>query len=93
MKSFTFLMHNIYALGGTVKAMTELANTLADKGHNVKIISIFRAKDKPYFKLNSSIKIKHLVDYRLKPQNVISIFMNRLNKYTPLLKPIYLFKT
>ena len=92
MKSFTFLMHNIYALGGTVKAMTELANTLADKGHNVKIISIFRAKDKPYFKLNSSIKIKHLVDYRLKPQNVISIFMNRLNKYTPLLKPIYLSK-
>lgn len=92
MKSFTFLMHNIYALGGTVKAMTELANTLADKGHNVEIISIFRAKDMPYFKLNSSIKIKHLVDYRLKPQNVISIFMNRLNKYTPLLKPIYLSK-
>ena len=25
MKSFTFLMHNIYALGGTVKAMTHLS--------------------------------------------------------------------
>ncbi|MGW9855905.1 glycosyltransferase involved in cell wall biosynthesis [Staphylococcus hominis] len=92
MKSFTFLMHNIYALGGTVKAITELANTLSDHGHKVEIISIFRAKDIPYFKLNSSIKIKHLVDYRLKPQNVISILMNRLNKYTPLLKPIYLSK-
>lgn len=92
MKSFTFLMHNIYALGGTVKAVSELANTLSDKGHKVEIISIFRAKDTPYFKLNSSVKIKHLVDYRLKPQNIISIFMNRLNKYTPLLKPIYLSK-
>ena len=37
-------MHNIYALGGTVKAMTELANTLADKGHNVEIISILELK-------------------------------------------------
>ena len=36
-------MHNIYALGGT-EAMTELANTLADKGHNVKIISILELK-------------------------------------------------
>jgi hypothetical protein len=97
MKSFTFLMHNIYALGGTVKAITELANgislalkieiistlwplsakvfansvialtvppkayiLLADKGHNVEIISIFRAKDMPYFKLNSSIKIRRI---------------------------------
>ena len=32
MKSFTFFMHNIYALGGTVKAVSELANTLATKG-------------------------------------------------------------
>ena len=74
MKSFTFFMHNIYALGGTVKAVSELANTLADKGHHIEIISVFRAQDEPYFKINDNIKIKTLVDYRL-------------NKYTSLLKP------
>ena len=31
MKSITFLMHNIFAMGGTVKAVTQLANVLADK--------------------------------------------------------------
>ena len=57
MKSFTFFMHNIYALGGTVKAVSELANTLADKGHHIEIISVFRAQDEPYFKINDNIKI------------------------------------
>lgn len=87
MKSFTFFMHNIYALGGTVKAVSELANTLADKGHHIEIISVFRAQDEPYFEINDKIKIKTLVDYRLKPQNTKAIMMNRLNKYTSLLKP------
>ena len=31
MKSFTLFMHNIYAMGGTVKSVTQLANTLAQK--------------------------------------------------------------
>ncbi|PTE70116.1 glycosyltransferase family 4 protein [Staphylococcus devriesei] len=87
MKSFTFLMHNIYAMGGTVKAVTELANTLSNKGHTVNIISVFQAQDKPYFEVNDAIHIKSLIDYRVKPQNIISIMMNRLNTYTPFLKP------
>lgn len=87
MKSFTFFMHNVYALGGTVKAVSELANTLSDKGHHVEIISVFRAQDEPYFKINNNIKIKTLIDYRLKPQNIKAIIMNRINKYTSLLKP------
>ena len=38
-------MHNIYAMGGTVKSVTQLANTLAEKGHPVTIISVFRGAD------------------------------------------------
>ena len=59
-------MHNIYAMGGTVKSVTQLANTLAEKGHPVTIISVFRGADSPYFELHSAIKVKVLVDYRLK---------------------------
>lgn len=87
MKSYTFLMHNIFALGGTVKAATQLANTLSDKGHEVTIISVLRATDKPYFELNQNIKIVCLVDYRLKPQNILDIINNRIRKLTPFLKP------
>lgn len=90
MKSITFLMHNIYALGGTVKAVTELANSLSNKGHHVEIISIFRAADRPYFELDKKIIVKTLIDYRLKPQNIGSIVMNRLNRYTPFFKPTHL---
>ncbi|KAK56045.1 glycosyltransferase family 4 protein [Staphylococcus lugdunensis] len=87
MKSFTFLMHNIYALGGTVKAVSQLANTLAERGHDVTIVSVLRAADTPYFALNNNIKVIDLVDYRLKPQNISGIIANRIRKFTPLLKP------
>ena len=84
---FYFLMHNIYALGGTVKAVSQLANTLAERGHDVTIVSVLRAADTPYFALNNNIKVIDLVDYRLKPQNISGIIANRIRKFTPLLKP------
>ena len=65
MKSITFFMHNIYAMGGTVKSISQLANTLAKKGHKVEIISIFKGDLKPYFKLHDSIVIKPLINYQL----------------------------
>ena len=80
-------MHNIYALGGTVKAVSQLANTLAERGHDVTIVSVLRAADTPYFALNNNIKVIDLVDYRLKPQNISGIIANRIRKFTPLLKP------
>lgn len=87
MKSFTFFMHNIYAMGGTVKSISQLANALAEKGHPVTIISVFRGADKPYFKLHKDINIKVLIDYRMKPSNINAIIANRIKKYTPFLKP------
>ena len=90
MKSFTFFMHNIYAMGGTVKSISQLANTLAEKGHSVTIISVFRGNDQPYFNLHKDIKVQDLVDYRLKPTHFNAILANRIRKYTPLLKPKHL---
>ncbi|MEL0537951.1 glycosyltransferase family 4 protein [Staphylococcus debuckii] len=87
MKSITFLMHNIFAMGGTVKAVTQLANVLADKGHDVEIISVFKGSKTPYFKLHGNIKVTALVDYNLRPANILSITMNRLRKWTPFFKP------
>lgn len=87
MKSFTFFMHNIYAMGGTVKSVSQLANTLAQKGHSVTIISVFRGAQSPYFDLHKDINIKVLIDYRFKIKNLKAIVANRVKTYTPMLKP------
>lgn len=87
MKSITFLMHNIYAVGGTVKTITNLANQLVRQGHKVTIISIFCNKSKPYFPLDERVKVQTLVNYQLHPRNTIPLLANRIRKYTPLLKP------
>ncbi|MCG7338173.1 glycosyltransferase family 4 protein [Staphylococcus sp. ACRSN] len=87
MKSITFFMHNVYAMGGTVKSISQLANTLAEKGHEVTIISVFKSNDRPYFQLHDSIKIKPLINYQLHPLNFKDILFNRINKFTNLNKP------
>ena len=90
MKSITFLMHNIYGMGGTVKTMTNLANELVKEGHRVKIISVFQSNSKPYFELDHRVKVVSLIDYQLKVRNFIPLCANRIRKFTPLLKPKYL---
>ncbi|WP_239734263.1 glycosyltransferase [Mammaliicoccus sp. G-M28] len=87
MKSFTFLVHNIYHMGGTTKSISNLANILSEKGHKVKIISVFKANQKPYFDLHEKIEIKPIIEYNKTVKGLTNIFMNRLNKFTPLLKP------
>lgn len=87
MKSITFFMHNVYAMGGTVKSISQLANVLAEKGHKVEIISVFKGDSKPYFKLHKSIKVRALTDYQLHFLNIKAIFFNRIRKYTPFSKP------
>lgn len=87
MKSFTFLVHNIYHMGGTTKSISNLANILSEKGNKVKIISVFKANQKPYFDLHEKIEIKPIIEYNKTVKGLTNIFMNRLNKFTPLLKP------
>lgn len=87
MKSITFLMHNIYAVGGTVKTITNLANQLVRQGHQVTIISIFRNKAEPYFPLDARVRVQPLVDYQLKLRNSVPIISNRIRKFSPFLKP------
>ena len=61
MKSFTLFMHNIYA-GGTVKSVTQLAaNTLAQKGHPVTIISVFRVLKRPISNCIKILRLKYLL--------------------------------
>lgn len=90
MKSITFFMHNVYAMGGTVKSISQMANILAEKGHHVEIITIFKGADSPYFDIHESIKIKPLINYQFHPLNIKDIVINRIAKFTSFSRPKYI---
>ncbi|NHC42578.1 glycosyltransferase family 4 protein [Bacillus sp. MM2020_1] len=60
----TFLVYNIYGMGGTVRTVANTANYFASKNYTVEIISIRRTSEKPLFILNPKIKLTSLFDAR-----------------------------
>lgn len=59
----SFLIHNAYGIGGTIRTTYNLANTLAEQ-HDVEIMSVFRHRDDPVFTPDSRVRLSHLVDLR-----------------------------
>ncbi|TPQ20527.1 glycosyltransferase family 4 protein [Streptomyces sporangiiformans] len=58
-----FLLHNAYAIGGTVRATLNLANALAAR-HEVEIVSVFRTAERPLLELSRQVRLVPLVDER-----------------------------
>ncbi|MGP5698257.1 glycosyltransferase [Glutamicibacter arilaitensis] len=63
MATITFLSHNIYGVGGTVRTVVNLANELA-KWHEVSILSVYQRVDRPSFEISPKVKVIPLVDTR-----------------------------
>ncbi|MDJ1131545.1 glycosyltransferase family 4 protein [Streptomyces iconiensis] len=63
-KKFTFLLHNAYAVGGTVRTTLNLASALADAGHSVEIASLNRHRETPRFATDPRVRLVPLVDLR-----------------------------
>ncbi|MFJ3229104.1 glycosyltransferase family 4 protein [Streptomyces sp. NPDC086783] len=59
----SFLIHNAYGIGGTIRTTYNLAGTLAQQ-HDVEIVSVFRHRDEPVFAPDPRIRLRHLVDLR-----------------------------
>ncbi|MFG2498790.1 glycosyltransferase family 4 protein [Streptomyces sp. NPDC048441] len=59
----SFLIHNAYGIGGTIRTTYNLANTLAEQ-HDVEIVSVFRHREHPVFTPDSRVRLSHLVDMR-----------------------------
>lgn len=59
----TFLLHNAYAVGSTVRATTNLAAALATR-HEVEIVSSYRTADRMPFAVAEAVKTRALVDLR-----------------------------
>ncbi|MEV6396952.1 glycosyltransferase family 4 protein [Streptomyces sp. NPDC051907] len=59
----SFLLHNAYGIGGTIRTTFNLAQTLAER-HDVEIVSVFRHRDEPTMGAPAGVVMKHLVDLR-----------------------------
>ncbi|MEV6010859.1 glycosyltransferase family 4 protein [Streptomyces sp. NPDC051976] len=59
----TFLIHNAYGIGGTIRATFNLAGQLAAE-HDVEIVSVFRDRERPAFAIDPRIRLRHLADTR-----------------------------
>ncbi|WP_353940200.1 glycosyltransferase family 4 protein [Streptomyces sp. HUAS MG91] len=59
----TFLVHNVYAIGGTVRTTLNLAAALADR-HSVEIVSMHRHRETPRFAVDPRVTLTPLVDLR-----------------------------
>lgn len=83
-KSVTFLVHNLYFMGGTTRAITNSANLLSKAGYQVHIISVFKGHIEPFFPLNSSIQITPIIDYtKGSKKRMVNILFNRMNHFFP----------
>jgi glycosyltransferase involved in cell wall biosynthesis len=61
----SFLLHNAYGIGGTIRTTFNLAEALAER-HDVEIVSVFRHRDEPTMGAPAGVTMKHLVDLRKK---------------------------
>lgn len=61
----SFLLHNAYGIGGTIRTTFNLARILAQR-HDVEIVSVFRHRDEPMMGAPVGVTMKHLVDLRAK---------------------------
>ncbi|MFC8917185.1 glycosyltransferase family 4 protein [Streptomyces sp. NPDC057116] len=59
----SFLLHNAYGIGGTIRTTFNLARTLAER-HDVEIVSVFRHREEPTLGAPAGVTMKHLVDLR-----------------------------
>ncbi|MEU4036133.1 glycosyltransferase family 4 protein [Streptomyces collinus] len=59
----TFLIHNVYGIGGTIRTTLNLAAALADD-HEVTIVSMLRHRARPRFAIDPRVTVVPLVDIR-----------------------------
>ncbi|MEU2429667.1 glycosyltransferase family 4 protein [Streptomyces sp. NPDC007861] len=59
----SFLLHNAYGIGGTIRTSFNLAQALAER-HDVEIVSVFRHREEPMMGAPAGVGLRHLVDLR-----------------------------
>ncbi|QKV93240.1 glycosyltransferase [Streptomyces sp. NA02950] len=59
----SFLLHNAYGIGGTIRSTFNVAGALAAR-HTVEIVSVIRTIDTPQLPLHPAVRLRPLIDQR-----------------------------
>ncbi|MBL1099336.1 glycosyltransferase [Streptomyces coffeae] len=59
----SFLLHNAYGIGGTIRSTFNVAGALAAR-HTVEIVSVIRTVDSPSLPLHPAVRLSPLIDQR-----------------------------
>jgi hypothetical protein len=62
--SISLLIHNVYGVGGTNRAVINLAEALCRRHHEVEIVSVFRRLDQAMMAIDSGVALRALTDMR-----------------------------
>ncbi|MFF8813841.1 glycosyltransferase family 4 protein [Streptomyces pactum] len=60
----SFLLHNAYGIGGTIRCTFNVAGALAAAGHDVEIVTLVRSGDTPSLPLHPQVRIVPLIELR-----------------------------
>jgi glycosyltransferase involved in cell wall biosynthesis len=60
----TFLVRNIWGIGGTIRTTLNTALALVERGHDVRIVSCVRPRTEPDFPIDERIDVTNLLDVR-----------------------------
>ncbi|TDC09626.1 glycosyltransferase family 4 protein [Streptomyces sp. 8K308] len=59
-----YLLLHAYGMGGTIRTVFTQAGALAAAGHDVRVVSVLRRADRPYFPLDPRVRLFALCDLR-----------------------------
>ena len=59
----SFLVHDAYGVGGTVRTVLNLAEALSER-HSVEVVSVYRRRTQPRFHIPKGVRLVPLVDAR-----------------------------
>jgi glycosyltransferase involved in cell wall biosynthesis len=59
-----FLLLNAYGVGGTIRTTFNTASELAERGHEVEVVSLLRGRARPQLERSPRVKLRALVDTR-----------------------------
>ena len=65
-KKITFFIQDMYSTGGTERAVSLIANRLAEE-YEVEIISLYRKNERVFYQMNPKIKVKNILEKELLP--------------------------
>lgn len=61
-ESWTFMVPSAYAAGGIARTVFTTANTLARRGHDVRVVTLVRSSESPSFDLDPAVELIALQD-------------------------------